>query len=230
MSEPVNTQRPMPSVDDPDTIMVHHAWETMQGEGPHAGKPAVFVRLTGCNIQCPACDTEYTSQRHSMSPVESVEVVKAIRRSGLVVLTGGEPLRQDITKFVSLLLEDGYEVQIETNGTVYRDLPFDHKRFMVVCSPKTSRIDTRLAEMVSAWKYVLDADHVDPVDGLPTTTLHGPGIVARPPRWNLAPIYVQPLDVNDPAENARNLDAVVKTCMKHGYRLCLQMHKIIGLE
>lgn len=230
MLEPVNQQRPEPRLDNPDAILIHHVWETMQGEGPHAGKPAVFVRLTGCNIQCPACDTEYTSQRHSMSPVESVEVVKAIRRSGLVVLTGGEPLRQDITAMVKLLLDEGYEVQIETNGTLYRDLPFEHKRLMVVCSPKTSRIDALLADKVSAWKYVMDADHIDPVDGLPTTVLHGHGHVARPPRWNVAPIYVQPLDVNDPVENDRHLDAVVKTCMKHGYRLCLQVHKLIGLE
>lgn len=226
----INKQRAEQQLEDPDTILVHHVWATMQGEGPHAGRPAVFVRLTGCNIRCPACDTDYTSQRNSLSPVEVVEVVRAIRQSGLVVLTGGEPLRQDITKLVRVLLDEGYEVQIETNGTVYRDLPFDNKNFMIVCSPKTTHIDAQLAQKVSAWKYVMDADHVDVIDGLPTSVLLGKGYVARPPEGNEAPVYLQPLDVEDELENSRNLKAVVCSCMTNGYRLCLQVHKIIGLE
>lgn len=226
----VNQQRPEKQMNDPNRIEIHHVWETMQGEGPHAGRPAVFVRLTGCNIQCPACDTEYTSKRFSASPTVVVETVKAIRRSGLVVLTGGEPFRQDISMLVHLLLDAGFEVQIETNGTLYRDLPYGNERLMVVCSPKTSRIDARLAEHVSAWKFVIDAAHIDAIDGLPTSTLNGPGKVARPPKENKAPIYVQPLDVGQSIENGKNLEAAILVCMSHGYRLCLQVHKIIGLE
>ena len=55
-----------------------------------------------------------------------VELVRAIRPSGLVVLTGGEPFRQDIGPLIELLLEAGYEIQIETNGTLFRpNIPFD---------------------------------------------------------------------------------------------------------
>jgi len=230
MLNAVNQQKPERQLSNPDTLQLHHIWDTMQGEGPHAGRPAVFVRLTGCNIQCPACDTEYTNQRQLLSPAEIVDKVVAIRRSGLVVLTGGEPFRQDITKLVVLLLGEGFEVQIESNGTVYRDLPFEREKLMVVCSPKTSRVDPRLAKKVAAWKFILDADHVSPNDGLPTRTMHGPGYVARPPDGNRVPIYVQPLDVGDDQENDRHLKAAVKTCMTYGYRLCLQMHKLIGLE
>ena len=71
-------------------------WKTIQGEGPLAGCPSVFIRLAGCNLRCPWCDTDYTSNRKLWRASEVVELVRAIRPSGLVVLTGGEPFRQDI--------------------------------------------------------------------------------------------------------------------------------------
>jgi len=230
MTTQLNTQTPEKPTQDPDSIEVHHIWDTIQGEGPHAGRPAVFVRLTGCNIQCPACDTEYTSERRLLSPDGVVEVVRGIRPSGLVVLTGGEPMRQNISKLVETLLDARYEVQIETNGTIFRALPFDNMNLVIVCSPKTANVNAKFAIHVDAWKYVLDACHVDPKDGLPTTTMNHDGPVSRPLRGGGAEIYVQPLDEGHPGPNGRNLAAAVKSVRTYGYRLCLQTHKIIGLE
>lgn len=209
--------------DEDGTLQVHHAWHTMQGEGPFAGTPAVFVRLTGCNLQCAFCDTEYTSQRYMLAPSVCVEVVRGIRPSGLVVLTGGEPFRQNITPFCDLLIAEGYTVQVETNGTfpVSKYLP---DAVNIVCSPKTPVLHI---DRVDAWKYVLDANHVDEYDGLPTKTL----MSSRPARPNRsAQVYVQPMDEQDEAANKRNTDAAVASCMKYGYRFCAQVHKIIGLE
>ena len=103
------------------TVEVHSIFDTIQGEGPFAGSPAVFIRLTGCNLQCQFCDTEYTSVREAITPVEALNRVKAAHGDsprGLVVLTGGEPFRQNISPLCAALLHAGYHVQIETNGTM----------------------------------------------------------------------------------------------------------------
>ena len=209
------------------SVEVHHAWETIQGEGPFAGTPAVFLRLAGCNLQCPWCDTDYTSQRERMSVFDVLELITNIRPSGLVVVTGGEPMRQNIGPLCKALLVNGYKPQIETNGTFCQeDLP---DGVIVVCSPKTPKLHKDSGKFVSAWKYVLQAGYVGE-DGLPTSALGGPS-PARP--TNNAEVYLQPLDEGDGLLgplNQANLDAVVASCMQHGYRLCLQTHKLIGLE
>jgi 7-carboxy-7-deazaguanine synthase len=214
-------------------LEVHHIWETIQGEGPDAGSPAVFVRLTGCNLQCPLCDTDYTSRRIGIGPDDLYRQIRLVRSPNvgrvqtLVVLTGGEPFRQSIGELTHLLYAEGYKVQVETNGTIYRK-EFPYNLASVICSPKTPTIQSELAPWITAYKYVLEADHIDQWDGLPTIALGGVR-PARPLNW-MVPVYVQPCDERDPETNKRNLDAALKTCIKHGYRLAVQLHKIIGLE
>ena len=53
---------------DADVLEVHSIFYTLQGEGPFCGSPAIFIRLAGCNLQCPGCDTDYTSKREHLSP------------------------------------------------------------------------------------------------------------------------------------------------------------------
>lgn len=211
---------------------LHHMFTTIQGEGPFAGVPAVFVRLFGCNLQCPMCDTDYTSNRSQVMPHFILDAVKGMSSpSKLVVFSGGEPMRQNIAPAVRLLLEHGYRVQIETNGTLFvPDLPYD--QITVVCSPKAGKINAELAPHITALKYVLHANSIDPEDGLPLKALAHPAAprVARPPVGFEGTVYVQPIDVNDPIENNRHLDAAIRSCLKFGYTLCLQTHKIINLE
>lgn len=207
------------------------AWKTIQGEGPFAGMPAVFVRLAGCNLQCPWCDTNYTVGRQTHSTDEIVEIVKGIRSAGLVVLTGGEPFRQPIGPLCKQLILEGFQVQIETNGTMAPAHPIFQVKdaVAIVCSPKTPKINPQLRNIVTAWKYVLEAGKVDK-DGLPSSALGGPR-PARPPvhvfRDN---VYLQPLDEGKAGPNKKNTEAVVASCLEHGYRLCLQTHKIVGLD
>lgn len=228
------------------SVVVHSIFYTIQGEGPFAGDPAVFVRLAGCNLQCPACDTEYTSNRLRMNPDHVFREVcrelvefgegKMPPRSGianLVVITGGEPFRQNIQALVAYLLKENFRVQIETNGTLYpgETFPFHHPNLRVVCSPKTSVVHKKLVPHVAAFKYVATGSSIME-DGLPRHALEHPngGQLFRPPADWGGTIYLQPVDEQDEAKNAYNRAAVIASCMRHGYRLCLQLHKIIGLD
>ena len=218
---------------DDGALEVVEVWRTIQGEGPLAGTSAIFVRLAGCNLQCPACDTDYTSYRKVSSVVEiAAEISLADIEDGqidLVVLTGGEPFRQNIRPLVEELIEDDYRVQIETNGTLFGKLYWSSGRIEVVCSPKTAKLSAELEPNIDAYKYILEAGQVDPDDGLPLSVL---GLQTRParPRPGFAgDVFVQPQDDQDPAKNKANIDAAVASCMKYGYRLSLQTHKILGL-
>lgn len=213
-------------------VIVHSIFPTIQGEGPFVGMPATFVRLAGCNLQCPLCDTDYTSTRIHMTPPEILAQLHK-HPAKLVVITGGEPFRQELGILIRTLLNSDYKVQIETNGTLYQELPFSMFDVTIVCSPKTGRVNEKLLPHISAFKYVLHADKVDPDDGLPLTALDHTAHpkLARPPAgFPSQSIYVQPVDVCNEAENKRHLSATVATVMKHGYRFGLQVHKIIGVE
>ena len=94
----VNLQTPTPrKFVGSGVLEVHSIFYTIQGEGPLAGRPSVFVRLNDCNLQCPGCDTEYTDLRRSWDPYELAHYVRSkylAPSEPLIVLTGGEPLRQ----------------------------------------------------------------------------------------------------------------------------------------
>lgn len=217
-------------------VQVHSVFHTIQGEGPFAGHPSVFVRLAGCNLQCPACDTEYTSSRQFMNRLDIDNKIRDLlpgnRRGYLIVLTGGEPFRQDFVPHVNYLIDNGYRVQIETNGTLFSAC---HGKMMmcdnltIVCSPKTPLLSDRIRPYVKCLKYVVDAENIDTRDGLPVVTLGNTVGVARPWSWFDGDIYISPLDVGDPVRNKANVECVVDVCKRFGYILSLQLHKILEL-
>lgn len=209
-------------------VAVHSIWDTIQGEGPYAGHPATFVRLAGCNLQCRLCDTDYTSSREWMMP-EAVWARLFDSVGRLVVLTGGEPFRQNIGPLVRYLTGKHREVQIETNGTLFiQDFPYHLAT--VVCSPKTPQIDERLLPHIDAFKYVVAAGQIDPEDGLPLSSLGENGKPYRQPEDECLPVYVQPLDEQHSGLNKKHMEAAVQSCLEFGHILCLQTHKIAGVE
>lgn len=217
--------------DEEGHLDLHSVFSTIQGEGPFTGQRAIFIRLAGCNLQCPKCDTDYTSSRFRASPRAILEMVQEqAKQDHLVVITGGEPFRQNLRPVTDLLLQAGYRIQLETNGTLYQDLDYDF--ITVVCSPKAGSINRSLMPHISALKYVLHADGVSPDDGLPVLALghSAKPQLARPPQDFWGTIYVQPIDEADPEENSRHLKAAINSVMQHGYTLCLQTHKIIHME
>jgi 7-carboxy-7-deazaguanine synthase len=229
----LNKQKPQkPVMDDGSFLRIHSMFHTIQGEGPFAGTPAIFIRLAGCNLQCPLCDTEYTGG-HLYSVQDAVQrtvsLSMAHARTGLVVLTGGEPLRQPIGPLCERLLYLGFRVQVETNGTLFRELP---SAVTVVCSPKTGQVNAKLLPTIAAFKYVATVGSLaGSPDGLPMSALDHAAAprLFRKPAGHPAEVYLQPVDEQDAGNNARNLEAVVASCQQYGHRLCLQVHKLIGV-
>jgi len=230
----MNEQKPWPRFNAPDGhLQVFKIFRTIQGEGPLVGTPAVFVRLAGCILQCPWCDTDYTSTSMEWSVSQVIDLIERTgREDRLVVITGGEPFRQNPVPLIRQLLLEGYKVQVETNGVkIPKDLPWDDSSFCVVCSPKIS-VDPQLQArgLIGRvfWKYVLEAGYIG-VDGLPTRALGNDRPPGRPNHPG-AEVFVQPMDSGNEEQNRLNLEAAIESCRGHGYRLCLQTHKIAGLE
>jgi organic radical activating enzyme len=220
-------------------LRVQEIFATIQGEGPFGGLPAVFIRMWGCNLKCWWCDTDFESSKWN----PTVEVIaarvnreaKALGQSKygqfpFVVLTGGEPLRQDIIPLLKVLTKK-YHVQIETNGTLW--VPGLHEyiasgRVTLVCSPKTPKVDPNIVEWCDDWKYI--SDGTGGTDGLPIENTQARSgkkdRVFRPPTDRNVAVWLQPLDHGD--DRSRSL-RVAYLCMDHGYRLCLQAHKIVGV-
>ncbi|RZB37582.1 MAG: 7-carboxy-7-deazaguanine synthase [Desulfobacteraceae bacterium Eth-SRB2] len=101
------------------TLLVNEIFYSIQGESIHSGRPCIFIRLTGCNLRCSYCDTRYAyEQGVNMKITEIMNHIDAYT-CRLVEITGGEPLLQSETPIlIYRLLENGYEVMLETNGSL----------------------------------------------------------------------------------------------------------------
>jgi organic radical activating enzyme len=152
-------------------------------------------------------------------------------KTSLLVITGGEPLRQNIVPLLRILRNE-MTVQIETAGTLW--VPeLEYQNPLLVCSPKTPKIHPEVAAICNDYKYIISAREFCADDGLPlATTQRDAGSSKRlyRPDKHGATIWVQPCDENDEIVNNANRDLCVTLCIEHGYRLSLQQHKIIGVE
>ena len=100
-------------------LRVTEIFYSIQGESSHAGRPCAFVRLTGCNLRCRWCDSEYTFTGGEKMSID--EILGKIKRYGtnLVEVTGGEPLAQaESLNLIERLCDEGFEVLIETSGSI----------------------------------------------------------------------------------------------------------------
>jgi 7-carboxy-7-deazaguanine synthase len=225
-------------------LAVQEIFPTIQGEGPFIGRPAIFIRLGFCNLKCWFCDTDFESRVINLTIDEILEQVSeaSMKAEGrLVVITGGEPMRQNIAPLIDLLINHFYKVQIETAGTVWPPKLLDTWRarlhcesFDIVCSPKTGKVNSHIQQATKYWKYVISASQKIDVDGLPIAlTQHGTNnavILAKPPAWiDKKNVYLSPMDEYDQHKNKANYELVAKLCMKHGYTANIQMHKVMGL-
>src|SRR5712671_6112182 len=136
-------------------MRITEIYKSLQGESTHAGLPCVFVRLTGCNLRCSWCDSEFSFYGgRKMSGEEIFSEVSGLSpNGGLVEITGGEPMLQEreVVPLMQQLLEGGYHVLLETSGErpLARVPPAVIKIVDVKC-PNSGEPDTFLIEKLEA--------------------------------------------------------------------------------
>jgi 7-carboxy-7-deazaguanine synthase len=128
-------------------MQITEIYKSLQGESTYAGLACVFVRLTGCNLRCSWCDSEYTFQGGRKMAIEEVrdEVSRLSPEGGLVEITGGEPMLQEreVVPLMQCLLSGGYTVLLETSGErPLERLPADVIKIVDVKCPDSGEGDT----------------------------------------------------------------------------------------
>ena len=220
---------------NPDTLQVHEVFYTIQGEGPFSGMPAVFVRLSGCNLGCTFCDTEWndgTDTKEDQAALAlKVDNLCELHKCNLIVLTGGEPCRQNCKIFVEYLWQHARVIQVETAGTYWND-------WMALCtlvvSPKTKFVHPSVQACAKHWKYVLRSGDQHTADGLPNQPTQRykaekMGAPARPWERDVT-VWLSPCDEGQNLMNRANQIAVRESALKFGYRAQVQVHKILGVR
>lgn len=198
-------------------LPVNEIFYSLQGEGLFTGTPATFIRLAGCNLSCPFCDTN-----HKNGVPRTVEYIvgAALRNpSRNVIVTGGEPSLHALAPLVDALHENGFFVQVETNGTN----PLPDTIDFITCSPKDVPVKLSRIDEV---KLLFLPRYLDNADDSPELTLKRllpPGV--EPRRYAL-----QPCDTGEPYTNSRILEATVDYILRHPqWHLSLQTHKLINI-
>lgn len=176
------------------------------------------------------CDTDFTTGARVVDVETLVQQVRTLagNKTRLVVITGGEPLLQNIVPFCRLLAKYNFRVQIETAGTVW--VPgLEGCDIALVCSPKTGKVRVELQDRCINFKYVVGAgDEVSTTGAIVASYQLGskPMTLAQPARKD-ATIWIQPRDDQDPEKNAANTAFARDLCLKYGYRMCVQLHKLV---
>lgn len=194
-------------------IRVNEIFHSLQGEGYHSGTAAVFLRLSGCNLRCPFCDTDHADG----TLMTEDEAAKATSQwpTPLVVVTGGEPALQLNTCLIDALHRHGKRIAVETNGTLSLPDGID----WITLSPKDLFLGDAANPIITEadeLKVVFDGKH------LPHDYSH---ISIRHAR------FLQPCDTGDDVLNQRITSATVDYIKSHPqWRLSLQIHKILNIR
>lgn len=204
------------------TFRVNEIFLSLQGEGANAGKAAVFIRLSGCNLRCPFCDTDF--KEHIVMDVPTI--INHVREScngytmpRWCVITGGEPSLQPIQALVEPLHELGMKVAVETNGT--REIPSEID--FVTVSPKFPFVEKEQhADVV-----LKRANEVKVVmtEGISVETIRGYEAIKA------GHYFIQPCDTGDAAKNKAIMQRAVEFIKYHpNWQLSLQQQKILNVR
>jgi organic radical activating enzyme len=195
---------------------------SIQGEGAHVGMPAVFVRLAGCPLSCPFCDTPSRNDKGTLMSV--AEIMSEINKyqSELVILTGGEPTMHDLTELVTAIDEDDRQIVIETNG-VANPFPIMDLSIWVhySVSPKAVSVSKEMYALAGSIKLLC---------GLETTADDILEQATMINSYGYPEILLQPIVDDGPYAENLTLAHTVNLCLQTGYKLSLQIHKILGVR
>lgn len=196
-------------------MRINEIFYSLQGEGYYAGTPAVFVRFAGCNLNCEFCDTNHQSIREYTYDEILREIAK-YAPCDRVILTGGEPTLQLTAEFIDLLVNNGYFVNIETNGT--RELPPMSAVHWVVCSPK--------------FEFCKNADiKLDWIDELKVVYRGKEQDMSKYESIEATYRYLQPCDTGDEIANKRIIKEAIEFIKKNPeWKLSLQTQKILNIR
>lgn len=214
---------------------VNEVFETVQGEARWTGTPAVFVRLQGCDVGCPWCDTKYTWKKENQVPFsqmidkkdasDSYASVDACLladwicetfRATHIVITGGEPCDYDLTDLTNALCHKGRTTQIETSGTR-----------VVLASPATWVTVSPKIGMPGGYKIMPEAlnraDEIKMPIGKPADILRLKDVLLERPKMRL--VWLQPL-----SQSKKATKLCIEEATKNGWRISCQTHKYLGVR
>jgi len=225
----------MPSMNS--RVPVNEIFFSVQGEGLHAGRQAVFVRFAGCNLDCPFCDTD-TSDCKLMTQQEIVDRIFEVANENnrlpeelLIILTGGEPTLHDLTPLVDYAIEYHWRLALETNGTKYPE--WVDKVWYVTLSPKTEpetiklRVCEELRLVVTQDFFPPVAAYVDRLEDITYGICLSPvfdGNLPNPQALKMCLDFAHEVqEVADWWSQARDVDMPE-------VRISLQLHKLGGIK
>jgi organic radical activating enzyme len=204
-------------------------FRSIQGEGDQTGTPCIFIRMFGCNLKCPFCDTPegLSGSYHKFTTEKILEKIKKYPEIKQIIITGGEPLLQDVKKLaIDIVLSDGpkdYRVGIETNGTIAlpneETLPFNH----VSLSPKMPLKECKI-------KNCHSLKILYPYQNGVTADEYKPMLIDPINRIDLKmKCFIQPIEDENGDQNLCSaLQEVYR--LGHPWRLGVQLHNLIGIK
>ncbi len=223
----------------PSSLRVVETFVSIQGEGPFCCRRSLFIRLAGCNLRCPFCDTKYSwsAENAREMSIEELVVLTGKTNPSLVVVTGGEPLlqRAALEELVRMLYRLGYVVQVETNGTLEAPEPGSplSQAFFVV-SPKDVPVKVPGAKTHWSWfdlarryghvwfKFLAATrEHVEEImryveeNGIPRRLVY------------LMPLTEEGMSTEQVLELHKR---VAREALEHGVNFSPRMHLLLGLK
>jgi len=192
-------------------LKVKEIFYSLQGEGGRQGVASIFIRLSGCNLKCDFCDTDFSGGKN----MSLEQILLQVRQFPCrwIIWTGGEPTLQLTDECLLFFKRAGFRQAIESNGYNRLSNLLDY----TVVSPKgktdyAQDINTRVSEIRLP---VRANDYIPPIKTLPKAVFY----------------FLSPIFTKNPAETKANIDYCVKQIKQYPqWRLSLQMHKWIGIE
>lgn len=197
------------------TLKVNEIFYSLQGEGGRQGSPSIFVRLSGCNLNCSFCDTEFKKYRE-MSLEDILNEISRYK-GRYIIWTGGEPTLQLNENIIDFFKQKGYSQAIETNGMQGVPAGLDY----VSCSPKHRNVDLLkkfFPEGVSEWRFLIQKEGPLPIpeEALPEAA-----------HYFVSPVFEPDTDKPEPMALKRCIDY----CLDHPkWSLSIQVHKLIDIK
>lgn len=194
-----------------NNLHVKEIFYSLQGEGGRQGEASVFIRLSGCNLNCVFCDTDFEGG----SSMRIHEILQRVKAFGCrwIIWTGGEPMLQLNDEIVAFFKNEGFLQAIESNGSYRLSDLLDYK----VVSPKKNIIYARKTnERVDEIRLPIQkGDDLPEIENLP----------------DAASYFLSPIFTVDHISTQENIDYCVSLIKQNNrWRLSVQMHKLIGIE